>query len=474
MTIGAELAVSGRPRSSSLFVGATLVLLAVLTACVAFIPHMEFVALSAIYLGALLAYVALRSDGRGGELFEVGILIGALSFLFFCVGTMYLVIHPDELDYPSLAPSLFTAQALATLGFLCFLVGYAWFFGKTAPSPLGRLVPRNVFIYIIPAILGGLGVSVQRAEVDTGQAISAALSFLQQFSSLFFFAWFLAWYMTWAKRLRWTTALPMLAALSAIAVLLLVVTFGGKGLAVVLLAMPPMAFYEVRRKLPKKSIVAIVLVFLFVIFPMYNNFRQLDRNLDVSRRAEGAVDMARGWDSTKYLDASVFAFLKRIAIVTSVAAIVQDTGRFVPYRYGDTLLLAPIGILIPRFVWPDKPNVGIGREFGETFRLKHGLDRETSIAPSMIGDFYWNFSVPGVVVGMFLLGMGYRWYYQRYGAGVTFDPIRKSIYFTLLPTAISFEGNVAIVLGSVVKTLVVLVVFLQLSRRLGWLEETSV
>jgi hypothetical protein len=89
----------------------------------------------------------------------------------------------------------------------------------------------------------------------------------------------------------------------------------------------------------------------------------------------------------------------------------------------------------------------------------------------MVGDFYWNFALPGVVVGMWLLGMGYRVFYQRYGAGRGFDPIRKAIYATLLPSVLCFEANVAIIVGGVVKVLVILIVFLVLSRRLGWLDE---
>jgi hypothetical protein len=74
---------------------------------------------------------------------------------------------------------------------------------------------------------------------------------------------------------------------------------------------------------------------------------------------------------------------------------------------------------------------------------------------------------------MWLLGMGYRWYYQRYGAGAGFDPIRKSIYFTMLPTALSFESSVAIAVAGLVKLLVILLVFIVLCRRLGWLEDAS-
>jgi hypothetical protein len=265
----------------------------------------------------------------------------------------------------------------------------------------------------------------------------------------------------------------MLASMSAMAAVVLFFTFGSKTLALTLLAMPALAFYEVKRKLPIKSIAVVALIFVFIIFPTYNNFRQVDKNLDTSRRFDRALELTQSWNSDKYLDASLFAFFKRLTVVTSVAAIVSDVGRWVDYRYGETLILAPIGLLIPRFLWPDKPSISIGREFGATFRLTNVMDSETEISPTMVGEFYWNFSVPGVIVGMWLLGMGYRWYYQRYGAGAGFDPIRKAIYFTLLPPALLFEDNVAIIIAGLIKVLAILIVFLVLCRRLGWLEENT-
>jgi len=183
------------------------------------------------------------------------------------------------------------------------------------------------------------------------------------------------------------------------------------------------------------------------------------------------VDVARSWNSDRFLDASLFSFLQRMTIVTSLAAIISDTPRWVDYRYGETLVLAPMALLIPRFLWRDKPNISIGKEFGATFRMTHALDLETEVAPSMVGDFYWNFAIPGVIVGMLLLGMGYRWYYQRYGTGAGFDPVRKAIYVALLPTALLFEGNFAIIVAGFVKALIIVVVFLLVLRRIGWMTE---
>jgi hypothetical protein len=477
MNAGATFATSSSPpRSRSLVFAATFVLLAVLAGSVGFIPHVGLVALSAIFAGAFLAYMGLRSDSQQGHLFEVIIPLAVLMFLFFCVGAIYLTIVPEALAYRGLEPYLFAAVAVTTLGFLSLLAGYGWFFRTTAPSPLGRFVPNSVFVSLVPATLGAVGTSVMKLQGQamlTNRSFSSSISFLQQFAPLFFFGWFLAWYMMWAKRLRASVAVPLLATLSLMTAVVLYFTLGGKGLAVTILGMPAIAYYEVKRKLPWKSVVAIVLLFVFIIFPIYNTFRDVDRHLKVTSRVDRAVEVARKWNTEKYLDASVFAFLKRVAIVTSVAAIVSDTGRWVDYRYGETLLLAPIALLIPRFLWPNKPNIAIGQEFGETFRLTSTVDRETYIACSVVGDFYWNFSLVGVVVGMWLLGMGYRWYYQRYGAGTGFDPIRRSIYFTLLPTALAIEGNVAMLVGGVVKVLVILIVFLAVCRRLGWLDEMS-
>ncbi len=470
-------AVLGEPpadRSRSLSIAGRLVLLAVLSATVAFIPHMEFVALSAINLGLFFAYLGFRSDPQGGYVFEVIVPYGVLNFLYFGIGTMYLQFVPEALDYPALAPFLLAAQALTTLGFLCFLVGYGGTFRATKPSPLGRFVPKSVLVYLVPTALGALGMSVHKLQLKgmlDSQRISSSLSFLQQFGLLFYFGWFMAWYMKWSGRLRASIATPLLVAMGGLAALTLYFTFGSKVQALTLLGLPALAYYEVKRKFPVKFVVVVVLLFVFVIFPMYNTFRQVDRNLDTVRRVDRTLDLALSWNTDKYMDASLFAFLKRVTIASSVAAIISDTGRWVDYRYGETLLLAPIGLFIPRFLWPEKPSISIGREFGSTFRLKGSFDRETEISPSMVGEFYWNFSIPGVVVGMWLLGLGYRWGYQRYGAGSAFDPIRKSIYATLLPSALLLEGSIAIIIAGLVKSIVILTVFCIVANRLGWLDE---
>ena len=308
--------------------GGTFVLLAVLTACIAFIPHMGFIALSAIYLGAFLAYMGLRSDPQGGDLFEVIIPFSVLSFIYFCGGTMYLVVVPEVLDQPSLAPFLLPALALVTLGFLCFLVGYGWFFRRTAPSPIGRFAPKSVLVYLLPAAAGAVGISVQKLQSqgmlnDQGISVSHFVHpavwhpvLLRVVSGVVHVLGEAS-----APSDRHSVALDAERDSGAGPLLYL----RGKGIAVTLLGVPALAYYEVKRKFPVKSVLVVALIFVFIIFPFYNTFRRFDSNLEMTRRVDRTIEMARTWDSDKYLDASVFAFLKRITIVTSVAAIVSWT-----------------------------------------------------------------------------------------------------------------------------------------------------
>ena len=461
-------------RTASLSLSITFLILAGLTVLAAFIPHVEFVAMSLAFLVAFIAYMRLRPDILPKDILEIIVPVSILHVLYFGIGSLYAVFAPESIVESSLMPFLPAAQALALLGFLCFLGGYAFFFRNAVRASVCGLEPTHALAYVLPAMLGAAGQSAHRFQVERmlgGLGISPAISLLQQFGVFFYFGWFLAWYQLWSGRLPWRRAPFVLGPLAFGAFLILFSTFGGKTTAFVILAMPALAYYEVRRRLPIRWIVVVALLAVFVIFPIYNTFRFQNASLETSRRVEMAVDTARTWNSDQYLDASVYSFLKRLTILTSVAAIVSDTGRWVDYRYGETLILAPIGLFIPRFLWPEKPNISIGREFGAVFRLTSAMDIETEVAPSMVGDFYWNYSVPGVIIGMLLLGMGYRWYFQKFGVGTDYAPIGKGIYIALMPNALMVEANVAIVIAGLIKAGLILAALVAIERRLGWIRE---
>jgi hypothetical protein len=72
-----------------------------------------------------------------------------------------------------------------------------------------------------------------------------------------------------------------------------------------------------------------------------------------------------------------------------------------PFAYGATI---PLWALIPRVVWPGKPQVGGG---GSIVSDLTGIPiaEGTSVGPGNVLEFYINFGIPGVLIGFF--GLGY-------------------------------------------------------------------
>jgi O-antigen polysaccharide polymerase Wzy len=94
--------------------------------------------------------------------------------------------------------------------------------------------------------------------------------------------------------------------------------------------------------------------------------------------------------------------LERLTLKGSVQIIVVGTGVTAPFKHGYTLTPL-VTAFIPRLVWPDKPSVETGRILNKDFHLSESPD--TYMSPSHLGELYWNFGWPGVIVGMGLIGL---------------------------------------------------------------------
>jgi hypothetical protein len=81
-----------------------------------------------------------------------------------------------------------------------------------------------------------------------------------------------------------------------------------------------------------------------------------------------------------------------------------------PYRYGQTLLVALLSP-IPRAVWPTKP-IGLGKELtwylGAYYAANYDPTRGLSITPTLVGDFYANLGIAGILLGGLAFGVGFR------------------------------------------------------------------
>jgi hypothetical protein len=466
----ADLVVPKAGRARTLAVAASFLLLAAMAAALPFVPLARFVALTLVIVAGMVVMGVVRFRYGQLDFLEVFFPVSALYLLYFGVGAIYLRYNPQILPSAHLVPYLEPALALSVLGYVAFVIGYGLPSRRgERPRPV-RLRMRSTAAIMIPAAIGfagSLATAFQFKLMRSGSGFSGVLSLAQQAMPLFLFAWALAWIIALrtpaeGRRILW----PILAFLPAIGTAI-ALTVGGKENTITLIGIPALAFWRVRRKVPWKSLLVILLLSVFVVFPIYNTYRFVGRELGPLEGLDRTVRAVRKWDYATYADSSVGALIARLSVVSSVAAILRYTGRWVDYKYGETILLTPISLLIPRVLWPSKPNIGIAREFGVTFDLVSGVDRETQIAPTIVGELYWNFNLPGVLVGMFLLGAAYRWMYRRYGEVTANDPIRVATYIVLLTTAMHIEGNVAVLLGVAIKTIVLIAALEFFLRRIG-------
>src|ERR1041384_5051788 len=122
---------------------------------------------------------------------------------------------------------------------------------------------------------------------------------------------------------------------------------------------------------------------------------------------QGAVESAeRAWSSS--------------GVIPILARVPND----VDLLYGSSYM-AFLTLPIPRTIWPNKPGQ-IGGLVGETF-----FNSPSGTPPGPIGEAFWNFHIPGVLVVFFVFGIFHRWLAQCF---VTYHsyPAAILIYLTIL------------------------------------------
>ncbi|MFV1362630.1 hypothetical protein AAHH97_04080 [Mycolicibacterium elephantis] len=94
-----------------------------------------------------------------------------------------------------------------------------------------------------------------------------------------------------------------------------------------------------------------------------------------------------------------------------LAAVRAAVPEVVDYTNGRTYLQG-LAAPVPRSLWPDKPNVRVGPEYGSTV---FGLDpdRITGRPPGLLGEAYLNFGLPGLALAAALVGWLFAWVRHR-------------------------------------------------------------
>jgi hypothetical protein len=144
--------------------------------------------------------------------------------------------------------------------------------------------------------------------------------------------------------------------------------------------------------------------------------------------------------------------VNRIGHIALFAYVVDATPGMVPYWGGETYAFL-FASAVPRFLWPEKPVAGFGNEFGRRYQFLHPRNFDTTINVPWLAEFYINFGAAGVLVGMALVGIGYRFLIQKL-SNPTSAPAEYVLGLSLVFQLFYSESNLALMWGGLLLTFV--------------------
>lgn len=124
-------------------------------------------------------------------------------------------------------------------------------------------------------------------------------------------------------------------------------------------------------------------------------FQELDRVLEITLAATGK-------ESHEVPGEHAQSFLERSSLKTPLTVVFEHVASGdVPLLGGESLVALPMAF-VPRLLVPDKADISVGQLF--TRKIARA-DTDTYISISHLGELYWNFGWPGVVLGMSFAGL---------------------------------------------------------------------
>jgi hypothetical protein len=370
-----------------------------------------------ILLFALCSTSVIDLDGLNGR-YALLAVFSLAYFVMFGVGDLFALMQGTTTE-PSLAV-LSATEAVILVGGTVLFASYrllVWLSPGTRRGAAPRDWPRRA-VFIGGLLMWAIGTYATYhwyVYIVTAQTNEATRKGLESISALQTSIFILAQMMQPLGILLiaylWRIYRPPLiwGLVLAICALQVVVGFIAdiKGLAMLGGILVIVTIVLVDGRVPKWWLAAGV-AYIIIVFPIFQAYRaevthargiartaivaDLSRVLDLALSANARVNTGRNRAQT---------FLERSSLFGSVQIIVEKTGNEAPYQHGYTL--TPIlAAYVPKIVWSDKPDIPTGQIFNKEFHITDSDD--VFISPSHLGELYWNFGWPGVILGMAIIG----------------------------------------------------------------------
>lgn len=225
------------------------------------------------------------------------------------------------------------------------------------------------------------------------------------FSGLLTLAHVIAWAVYWKDRHR---SYLVIGLISMALMFIAGVISNSKGQMLAPLFFTAISYWGVTGRFPFKQALVGLLIYVLFAYPLITSLRYgLLASSENYSRIDLAVGIVEVFFSGEWFyqdTVSIAASSIGRGLLEYFALVVSQSGENVEYFNGETFLRG-FEIVIPRFMYPDKPDMNIGNWTAQSFGAIGSLDNLTNLSPTFVGEFYMNFGILGVFIGMFLMGI---------------------------------------------------------------------
>lgn len=214
----------------------------------------------------------------------------------------------------------------------------------------------------------------------------------------------------------------------------------------------------IQRRIRKGWLLAPILG-LVLFYPLSNAYRSLLRRnggassvvfatslgSDAIRQAAENEGSVQGWVRSGWE-----AAVRRLDLLQSVGLVLALGPRVKLLKGQERWWMIPYYAFVPRFMWRSKPVLNEGARFSVAL----GYGDHTSTAVTYPGDLYASYGLPGILVGMFLLGIAGQWLSNAVAGAV--DKRRLFLFASLFPAITNMELESFSFWTSLIKNFVIL------------------
>jgi hypothetical protein len=335
---------------------------------------------------------------------------------------------PAEIILSSVLRALWLVAAGVTAWAVGYLTGPGWLIRRAAVralSALRRRVTDEVRSESAPWFLYAIGVAARLASTattgrfgyvgDVSSAFSSAGSFggiLGALSLCAPLAVSAAAFQVFREGRR--NARVTLAVLFALE-LAFGLAAGGKQNFIIAVLAVVIPFCAAGHRMPKAALALTGLVFLMIVIPFNQAYRDAARQGTVTLTPRQALTEAPNIlkqtitedDTLTALPNSFSYLVQRIRDIDNVAIIVQRTPSQIGFRSPLQLVEDPVAGVVPRAIWSGKPIEDSGYQFSQEF-FDIPSTTYTSTSDTLVGGLYWYGGWIPMLAGMFVVGCAVR------------------------------------------------------------------